>query len=327
MKLRNKGLAVAFSAALGLGVTGEAAADVYGLSYLEINNLFILFGNPPDVSNPQYTFSTNADAILNLVPDASSGAASCNSFSIACGATPNPRLSGTVQNAPGGGVTRSENDYQKFGLTAEYSNAESAIETATLLGDATTKTRQIAESNLQTGSGAQANTNVASNTFVTVDFTSASNTLVVNFDAIIDVLSQVTGGDIGLAQASSSVSVVLTSATGQTLVSWAPEGNGVITTCAAPLVCIATELDAGGGPAVSLNNTTSSFGAPNQVAGTGNYNIFINGLTTGADYTLALATSGLTDLARTVPVPGTLFLMGAGLLLGGRTLRRRERGA
>lgn len=325
MKLRNKGLAFALTATLGMGVAGEVAADVYGISSLEIDNLNILFGNPPDATVNLFTFSTNQDAILNGSPDLSAGNAACSTF-VACGGAPNPRLSGTVQNAPGGGAaaTRGENDYTKFGNVAEYSNAESAIETAILLGDATTRTRQIAESNLQTGTGAQANTNVASSSFVSVAFTLEGGILVVDFDAIIDVMTEVTGGDIGLAQASSSVSLVLTDDAGVTLVSWAPDGTGNVTTCVVGLTCTATEEDnLAPGAAVSLNNSSASAGVANQVAGDGSYNIFIMGLADG-DYQLALAATGVTDLLRApVPLPGTLLLMGAGLLVGARTLRRK----
>ncbi len=325
MKLRNKGLAAALTAALGLGFTGQASADVYGLSTLKIDNLRILFGNVGDADPGLYTFSTNADASLNGTADASDGSASCGGVfpGTNCSAG-TPRLSGTVQNAPGGDLLRGENDYTIYGTGAQYSNAEAAIIQAALLGDPNpldpvTQTAQIAESNLVTGTSAQANTLVQSNTLLEITFTLVGGQLIVNFDAMIDVLSEVTPPDIGsgLAQANSSLTVNLQSG-GVQLLSWAPNGNNFVTTCNAG-ACTATET----GP--SLNNTTSSGGAADRVNGSGNYNMLVTGLADG-QYTLALAATTSTDLIRIpVPVPGTLFLMGAGLLLGTRSLRSKQR--
>ena len=80
-----------------------------------------------------------------------------------------PRLSSPVQNAPGGGVIRGQDDFTHFGQVAEYSNAEASIITAFLLLDLTTSTSAIAESNLETGSIAGASTGVQSNTQLDLD--------------------------------------------------------------------------------------------------------------------------------------------------------------
>ena len=322
MKLGKKQMGVLVGAALSLGVAGQASADVYGLSQLQLDNLLITFTGVTGGSAGLFTFTTNQDATLNGVSDLSNGQASCagNFPSPGTCVGVNPVLSGTVQNAPGGGVVRAENDYQKFGTTAEYSNAEAAIVTATLAGGGPTSTKSISESNLQTGTGAQANTLVSSNTFLNLAFevSDLGGAFNIAFDAIIDVLSKVTGADVGIAQANSSLTVVLQKA-GQTLASWAPNGNNVVTTCGAGLTCTASERG------VSLNNSTSSNGAANQVAGSGSYQLDVTGLTTGL-YTLALASTTSTDLARIpVPVPGTLLLIGAGLLAGARATRRNKR--
>jgi len=323
MKLSKNKLGVMVGAALSLGVAGQASADVYGLSSLQVSNLLILF-NASTGAAGAFSFSTNQDAALNGFVDGSSGAANC------AGAFPsegtctgsNPVLSGTVQNAPGGAVVRAENDYQKFGTVAQYSNAESAIVTAVLAGDASTSTKAISESNLQSGTSAQANTNVTSNTFLNLTFEVNGNgggAFSIAFDAVIDVLSKTTGVDIaaGLAQANSGLTVILQKA-GVALASWAPTGTNNVTICAAGLTCTATEA------ATSLNNSTSAFDVANQVTGSGNYRLDVTGLTTGI-YTLALATTTSTDLARfPVPVPGTLLLMGIGLLAGAGALRRNK---
>ena len=321
MKFSKKKLAVAFGAVLSVGMVGQASADVYGLSYLDIDNLTVAF-NATGGGAGAYTFSINQDAILNGADDPTSGAASCSGiFGVVTNCTGvNPRLSGKVQNAPGSTSIRAEGDYTKFGQVGNYSNAEAEVLKATLLGDAKTHVESISESNLDTAAGAQANTNLSSNTSLSLTFAAGpAGTLSVSFDAIIDVLTEVSGGDLGIAQANSGATLLLQKG-GTTLASWAPSGGNTVQTCAVGLTCTATEA------AFSLNNTSSSVGAPNQVSGSGNFRIDISGLTTGDSYSIAFTTTTSTDLTRfnPMPLPGTLLLMGTGLLLGARATRRKK---
>lgn len=318
MKYGKRKLAVAFGALLSVGMVGQASADVYGLSYLDIDNLAVTF-NATSGGAGLYTFATNQDAILNNVEDPTSGAASCaGNFGVftSCSIA-NPTLSGKVQNAPGSTSVRGEGDYTIFGSVGDYSNAEAEVVSAVLTGDPTTHVQSISESNLDTGFGAQANTNAGSNTNLSLTFAvGPAGSLSVSFDAVIDVRTEVTGGDLGIAQAASGATLLLQK-DGVTLASWAPTGTGTVTTCAPGLTCTAIE------DALSLNNTSSSNGAPNVVAGSGSYSIDITGLTSG-NYTLAFNTTTSADLFRVaVPVPGTLLLMGTGLLLGARATRRK----
>lgn len=321
MKFGKRNLAAAFGAILGVGMAGQASADVYGLSYLDVDDLSIVF-NAIGGGAGRYSFFTNQDAILNGTPDLSSGAANCNATFPATGlcSIASPTLSGTVQNAPPAGAgVRGENDYSFFGQVGNYSNAEAAVVEAFLTGDTKTHVESISESNLADdgGQSAQSNTNILSNTQLTLNFAGGvGGVLTVSFNATVDVQAEVTDGDSGLAGASSSASLTLQLG-GVTLASWAPQGTGAVTTCALGLTCIATET----GP--SLNNTATSDGVANVVAGSGSYKIDISGLTNGT-YTLLLSTTTSTDLIRDVPVPGTLLLVGTGLLLGARATRRRK---
>jgi hypothetical protein len=326
MKIGKKEFAIAFGAVLGFGLAGQASADVYGLSYLNIDNVGIMFRNSDNSvaggGAGRYTFSTNQDAILNGSADPAAGNASCTGVFLVSSncSVPTPTLSGTVQNAPPANAgVRGEGDYTQFGQVGNYSNSEAEVVEATLTFDPKTHVESISESNLANNSGqsAQANNNVLSNTTLFLTFAGGvGGKLTVSFTADVDVQAAVTGLDQGLAGASSSASMTLVKDS-VTIASWAPIGTGAITTCDLGLTCVATET----GP--SLNNTATSSGPANVVAGSGSYSIDISGLVDGT-YTLLLSTTTSTDLVRDgdVPVPGTMLLMATGLLLGARATRR-----
>jgi hypothetical protein len=330
MKIGKRNLGVALGVLLGAGAVGQASADVYGLAYLNIDNLSVNFGATGSATT--FNFATNQDAALNSNPDLSSGAADCaGSFPSPGNCTVgDPVLSGTVQNAPGGTLNRGEGDYTIFGQTGDYANAEAEIVRATLVlanppqpgYDGTTQVTAISESNLQASTSGQANTVAQSGTTLLLTFTVGSaGTLSVSFTADINVQAEVFVPDGGLATAATSASLTLQKE-GTTQVTWAPIGESGdlgprLCNEAGGLTCVATEEDG-----LDLNVTRVSAGALASMTGSGSYQLDITGLTSGT-YTLAFTTSSAVNVTREVPVPGTLLLMGTGLLLGARAMKRK----
>lgn len=327
-----KGLGLAVALTAGLVVSGQASADVYGLGYLDISDLHISFPNALPGSTPTtYLFGTAAEGTLNGADDPTSGSATCGGvFGVGgtCGAAGAGNvLSGAAQNAPGatGGIVRGNDDYTFYGTGNQYSNAEAAIIDAQLVGDASTHAAGISESNLVSNGSAQASTTVNSTTTLVLFFTIPDGMddggFVITFDAIWNAVANVTGGDLGLSQGNTGLQVALGIVSGGTttdVAKWTPDGNEVATTCVAGLTCVADE-------AGSLNNAASSSGGLNDLSGSGAFSFSVSGLASGT-YSLALNMTTSTLLGRftPTPIPGTLLLMGIGLLAGTGVSRRRK---
>jgi hypothetical protein len=306
---RNLAAATALGAVLGFGMVGQASAGVYGLAYLDIDDLVVTTGATASL----FTFSTNQDAILNGTPDPVAGNASCGgNFGVFENCT--LPLSGPAQNT--GTEVRGNSDYQVFGQVGNYSNSEAEIIDAVLLLDPSTHVAGISESRLASGTqSAQANTSVTSNTRLNL-LAGGAGTLSLTFTATIDVQAEVTDVPLGLAQAATSATLTLVSG-GVTLVSWTPTGEGLAQICGGGLTCTVIKDPR------TLNYTATSDGTLNALSGTGDYEIFISGLAPG-QYSLALASTTNTDLIA-IPVPGSLLLVGTGLLLGARVARRSRK--
>jgi len=353
-------VALAVAGALTLAAfSGQAAASVYGGSRLLIQNLDVEVvdsdGDEVFTAAGNFQFTENITAALNGAaappqsetcfgePGTPPGPNNCNAAQ--------PRLDAQPANAPGGGVTRTNNDYSYFGPgLSEYANSDSVIDSAELTLDDFTFTRQIAEAELQTGDTANANAEIQSTTQLSLTGLSVppGGTVELSFEADPDLLAHIfqgAGFAGGNTQANINMTFGLTRTTGGGgEVSWAPQGTGATNDCTvgpalalAGVTCVETAdgEDLNRTIAVSTNNSSSSFSRANNVFS--NFGAEITGLPAGA-YSLSLNALTSTSMNQSFappppppppPVPaagvGLLSLLGMGLAgIGAARLRRRR---
>lgn len=363
MSIKKSILAAAVCGLIGAGIAGQAAASIYALAHLKMDNLIITITDDTGVLVPvnSFNFSMTNTAELNSANAIDTNA--CAGTLAPIGGTCNPTFPGgsgantvlggatdiatgpgagtNVVNAPASSILRAEDTYSFLGPgLGEYANADSVINDAALVGDAVTSTENIAEAELQGGASASGGSTIQSVTSITFDFTilpGTSGDLVLTFDADPDLMASISTpppGDASAAGAQADVTWRFnlsqdTLGSGEVL--WSPQGsaaNDCVVFGGSLATCTETN------DTQDLNATASVGTLPNSLD-THSYDvgdiqtafgITINGLEAG-DWSLTLFEQKQVNvfLERVdIPEPSTLLLLGASFF-GLGLLRSRSR--
>ena len=326
-----KSLAAVAGACVALFAAAPAKAYVYALSELQIRN-FTLDIQPTAVTTVgSFSFDLTNTATLNGLTTASSNSCGGTMAGNSCGVS--PVLDATVVNAPGSTISRAENSFAFLGADTvnTYSNSDSVITAAELVTGTPTATSQIAESLLNINGRARANSEIQSNTSLTVSFSIVGGpaTLDLSFMADPDQRAQIFGA-VGtyLAQSNMNASISLSNNTTGGSINWTPNGilspltgcttNGTTATCTET----ADDVTLNRNISTALNPSTSdsSYEVANFFQ---NFGIHVANLEAG-DYTIALNSVTSTSISRVVPEPGSLALIGVALLGLGFGASRRQ---
>ena len=335
MKLKQSIIQLAVLSALGGGVVGEASASVYGVSTLEVKDLTIVVSPAAGSTIRNFNYNLTNTAFLNGVGGATN--ATCSGTPGAGGGAGNncgvaTALDAPVYNAPGSAPVAANNSFALQGPGAsQYSRADSVIYDSQLTFDSTTHQQQIAESELQSGTSASANSTIQSVTGFTFTFTVAvpgDITLSFNASAYMEASSSDPLGTNQAAQANMAVIASLARDTGGYFWQWTPDGTVNVNCLAGGVGAGCTETaDAGNIGSNSVGISTDPTSDIFTTAGFGAYTVKFTGLQAG-DHTFTLRSETSTNLSRstvTVPEPGVTLLLGIGLL--GMSLGMRRNAA
>jgi hypothetical protein len=314
---------LAATVGLALGAGGQLAnAGVYGISYLSLDNVQLFLTNdgqePAPATIDSFNFNTTNTAFLNDIGGATSRSCAGTPLNNNCGdpTLGEPALDTPVYNAPGSSPLQGENTFTKMGPGSDqYSHADSIITTAQLVSGTPTSTEQIAQSEIQTAESANSNATLSSGTELTLTFTVAEGaTLIFAFDAdhYIESDTNLGANQTGISQSDINTQFQLSrSDDGTEFALWKPQGTQGVNDCIAAGGAACVEF-ADTGDLNDQVNASSQLDNENRGAEGSQFGIQITGLSAGT-YTITLSGVTKTNLSR-VPVPGTVMLLGLGLL-------------
>lgn len=239
MNLKRSTLAAAIVSTFALGMSGQAAADLYAGSSLYISDLSIAIGEltQSTAGAPVFTPSTGVtiksfnfeltntstlNGVLTGTPDSCGGTPAANNCGPVNGDAndaPDTLYAG-ASNATGSDATRTNKNYTGgtftwlgAGTGSDWSNSDSVIHTSELTNGTPTISDQIAESRLATGTDAKASSQITSQTGFTFTFSIADGavnpvSLVLSFLADPDLYASIFGEPPGTApQAGADIAV------------------------------------------------------------------------------------------------------------------------
>ena len=339
MKSKLKLLALSASLLAGFAAT-PAHAYVYGDASLAIQNLRLVVNGVTAGGVTNFTFTASDSATLNGLSQFNSATCLGNGPGPGqitnCNATA-PRLNPAASNAPGSsaGATRGNLDFSYKGPAGgmTFSNAAASIDTSELVGDASTATRQITESQLQGNGSASATTSIQSITGFAFTFTTGANgTLSLNFGANPDLFASIVESMNGLFSAQGNLATVFSLqqlSGGTSSATWNPSGTPGVNDCVASGFTCTETNDQENLNATAATTTVNTSDAKSH--GDTTFSLFginVTGLSAGT-YRLTLSATSSTQLSRlVVPEPGTVMLMGIGLAgLAFRSRRSKKQAA